>query len=372
MSVLQDVKERYAKWANNFEPTLCCRVGYDKKYLKIIPKEVIERDYGCGDPSKYVREWEIVLDLGSGWWKICFIAAQIVWEKWKVIGVDMTDDMLELSRKSKNQVVEKMWYDNIEFKHWYISDLKTDLDKVWELVKNTPIKSTTDYKNLQEEIEKLKKLPMIEDNSIDVIVSNCVLNLVNDELKKDLFREMFRVLKIWGRIALSDIVSDEISPEHLKNDANLWSGCLTGALQEKEFLTELEQAWFYGITIDKYDKKPWHVVEGIEFRSATVVAYKWKQWVCLEKNQAIIYKGPWKSVTDDDGHTFYRGDRMAVCEKTFWIVKKVPYNNDIIWVEPLLPVEGKIAYDCSWKKIFRNPQETKSWVARGDSYGDCC
>jgi len=374
MSILQDVKQRYAKGANNFESTLCCKVGYDKKYLSIISKEVIERDYGCGDPSKYVREWEIVLDLGSGWGKICFIAAQIVWKKWKVIWVDMTDDMLELARKSKEEVVEKMGYDNIEFKHWYISDLKTDLDKVWELIKNSPIKSTTDYKLLQEEIEKLKKLPMIADDSIDVIVSNCVLNLVSDDLKKDLFREMFRVLKVWGRIAVSDIVSDEISPEHLKNDANLWSGCLTWALQEKAFLTELEEVWFYGITIDKYDEKPWHVVEWIEFRSTTVIAYKGKQWECLEKNQAVIYKGPWKSVTDDDGHTFYRWHRMAVCKKTYWIMTKQPYNENIIWVEPLLEVKDKHGFDCSWKNIFRSPKETKSWVLRDNSYGEgsCC
>jgi ubiquinone/menaquinone biosynthesis C-methylase UbiE len=109
----------------------------------------------------------------------------------------MTDDMLELARKSKKEVVEKLGYDNIDFKHGYIQDLKTDLDKVNKLLEKNNISSATDYKKLNQEIEKLKKeFPLIEDNSIDVIVSNCVLNLVSDDKKHDLFKEMFRVLKV--------------------------------------------------------------------------------------------------------------------------------------------------------------------------------
>ena len=371
MSILKDVKDRYSAWAKNFEATLCCAVNYDKKYLEIIPQEVIDRDYGCWDPSKYVKEGETVLDLWSGWGKICFIAAQIVWPKWKVIWVDMTDDMLELANKSKKEVVKKMGYDNIEFKHWYIQDLKTDLDEIDKILKKFSVKSSSDFKELNEKIEKLKKeLPMIKDNSIDVIVSNCVLNLVSDDLKKDLFSEMFRVLKVWWRIAISDIVSDEDSPEYLKNDPNLWSWCLTWALQEKKFLDELEKSWFYWITLDKYDKEPWHVVEAIEFRSVTIIAYKWKEWICKEKNQAVIYKGPWKSVTDDDWHTFYRWDRMAVCEKTTNIMKKEPYWDSIIVVEPLLEFDKDLDFDCSWKKLFRSPRETKLWIIRENTYSD--
>jgi len=375
MSVLKDVKERYSAGANNFEPTLCCAVNYDKKYLEIIPKEVIERDYWCWDPSKYVKKWEIVLDLWSWWWKICFIASQIVWEKWKVIWVDMTDDMLALSRSSQKEFIKKVGYDNIEFKHWYIQDLKTDLDKVNKLVEKNPIKSATDFKELNEKIEKIKReLPMIPDNSVDVIVSNCVLNLVNDELKKDLFSEMYRVLKIWWRIAISDIVSDEISPEALKNNANLWSGCLTWALQEKEFIEELENVWFYWITIDKYDEKPWHIVEWIEFKSATILAYKWIEWECLEKNQAVIYKWPFSEITDDDKHIYFRWERMAVCEKTFNILKKEPYKNNFIFIEPVLEIKEKKQFNCSAKNPIRNPKETKKWVIRKDTYwdDDCC
>ena len=93
------VKDRYAPAATVQEPALCCPVQYDPKYLEVIPDEVIERDYGCGDPSQYVNPGETVLDLGSGTGKICFIASQVVGAEGKVIGVDMTDDMLEVARR---------------------------------------------------------------------------------------------------------------------------------------------------------------------------------------------------------------------------------------------------------------------------------
>ena len=94
------VRQRYAAGAKERAEKLCCPVDYDSGYLKVIPQEVIERDYGCGDPSRYLREGEIVVDLGSGAGKICFIAAQIVGPNGKVIGVDMTNEMLEVARRN--------------------------------------------------------------------------------------------------------------------------------------------------------------------------------------------------------------------------------------------------------------------------------
>ncbi len=106
---------------------------------------------------------------------------------------------------------------------------------------------------------------------------------------------------------ISDIVSDEPSPEHLQNDPELWSGCISGALTEDGFLEAFEQAGFYGIRLLKRDAQPWQTVEGIEFRSVTVEAFKGKQGPCFERNQAVIYKGPFKEVLDDDGHRMERG-----------------------------------------------------------------
>ena len=128
------------------------------------------------------------------------------------------------------------------------------------------------------------------------------------------------MLRRGGRAVISDIVADEAVPDHLKNDPELWSGCVSGALEQNEFLRAFEQAGFYGIEILKRDTVPWRTVEGIEFRSITVRAFKGKQGACLDCNQAVIYRGPWRTVEDDDGHTLTRGQPMAVCEKTFRIV----------------------------------------------------
>ncbi|MBL4871361.1 MAG: methyltransferase domain-containing protein [Robiginitomaculum sp.] len=234
--VRAEVQERYADGANAVEAALCCPIDYDPQYLEIIPQDVLDRDYGCGDPSRYVREGDVVLDLGSGGGKICFIASQIVGPKGRVIGVDMTDDMLELARSNAPVIAERIGYANVEFRRGHIEDLKTDLDELNKWLAKNPVKDAGGMEDMEAEILRLQTdLPMIPDNSVDVIVSNCVLNLVSDSKKKQLFAEMYRVLKVGGRVAVSDIISDEDSPESLKQDARLWSGCISGALTEEGF-----------------------------------------------------------------------------------------------------------------------------------------
>ena len=363
ISVSQTVSERYAAGAARPEQELCCAVDYDPAYLKAIPREVIERDYGCGDPSRYLNAGETVLDLGSGSGKICFIAAQIVGPAGQVIGVDMTPEMLALARRSAPKVAENIGYANVEFRRGHIQDLRTDLDLMDTYLRDHPVAGTEDYARFQELLARQRQeRPLIADDSIDVIVSNCVLNLVSDAEKDQLFTEMYRVLRPGGRIAVSDIVSDKPSPAHLKEDPDLWSGCVSGALQEAEFLTRLQQVGFYGCRIDKLDAKPWRIVEGIEYRAATIVAWKEPEGLSIDKNQAVIYRGPWTRVEDDDGHSLVRGQRMAVSEKTFEVLTRAPYTDDIIPVPPHVRVEEDRPFDCG-RDAARASQETKRGVA---------
>src|SRR3954447_10865143 len=133
-----EVRKRYAAGAQAQEATLCCPVDYNTEYLKVIPHEVIERDYGCGDPSRYLREGETVLDLGSGTGKICFIAAQVVGPSGKVIGVDMTDEMLEVARRNAPIVAGRLGYANVELRRGLIQDLALGLDLLDEALAREP------------------------------------------------------------------------------------------------------------------------------------------------------------------------------------------------------------------------------------------
>ncbi len=371
------VRERYAAAAQVRETALCCPVDYDARYLEVIPEEVIERDYGCGDPSQYVREGDTVLDLGSGGGKICFIAAQVAGPKGCVIGVDMNDDMLALARGAAPVVAERLGYGNVDFRRGRIQDLALDVDALESWLAVNPVRDAAGLAALEAEQQRLRATaPLVADNSVDILVSNCVLNLVREADKQQLIREIFRVLKRGGRIAISDIVSDEAIPQSLKDDPELWSGCISGAFQEGEFLRALEETGFHGIAIEKWEQEPFAVVACIEFRPFTVTAHKGKKGPCYEANQAVLYAGPWKRVEDDDGHVLERGARTAVCEKTYRILTSAPYANQTVGIEPRVPIpeDERSVYDCS-RTATRSPRESKGRdyrVTRAGESDSCC
>ncbi len=376
LDVEKVVRERYSQGAAQRQDALCCPVEYDARYLDVIPREVLERDYGCGDPTRDIRPGEHVLDLGSGTGKVCFIAAQIVGRDGRVIGVDTNSEMLALARRSGPAVGAKLGFANVDFRRGKIEDLATDLDAVDEWLRHNPVNDADGLERLGDFIEAQKRnAPLVANDSINVVVSNCVLNLVRESSKVRVFQEIYRVLKRGGRAVISDIVSDEPVPEHLRNDPELWSGCVSGALEQGAFLAAFERAGFHGIEILKRDVAPWRTVEGIEFRSITIRAMKGKEGACWDCNQAVIYRGPWRKVEDDDGHTLLRGQPMAVCEKTFRIYTSEPYAKDIIPVAPLVPValEQAKPFDCSRDSI-RHPRETKGLEYRTttDASAACC
>jgi SAM-dependent methyltransferase len=375
-NVEQIVKERYREGARSQVEELCCPIDYDPRYLRVIPEEVLARDYGCGDPSRYVRPGETVLDLGSGTGKICFIAAQVVGAEGRVIGIDMTPEMLEVARRNAPVVAERLGYSNVEFRRGRIQDLQLDLDQLELELQQEPIADVEAWLKVQDRGRSLRtEKPLVSDESVDVVVSNCVLNLVENGQKRQMFEEIYRVLKDGGRAVISDIVGDEPVPVEMQKDADLWSGCISGALTEKGFLEAFEGAGFHGIRILDRAAEPWRTVEGIEFRSLTVEAFKGKDGPCLERLQAVIYKGPFKEVLDDDDHRIVRGERYAVCDKTYRLFQRQPYREVFEFVEPLekIPRDEAGAFDCS-RNSTRHPRETKGKDYRVTTEKDttCC
>lgn len=355
------VKDTYAAGAAERVDELCCPVEYDPRYLTAIPDEVIERDYGCGDPSRHLREGETVLDLGSGTGKICFIASQVVGPAGRVIGIDMTPEMLDVARRNAPLVAARVGFGNVDFRRGRIQDLALDLDRLEAVIADHPIHDVDGLFAAQTIADDLRRTqPLVGTASIDVVVSNCVLNLVDGKEKPALFAEIFRVLRRGGRAVISDIVADEVVPEELRSDPELWSGCVSGALTESAFLDAFADAGFYGITVLTRQNDPWRTVQGIEFRSITVEAFKGKEGPCLERNQAVIYRGPFREVLDDDGHRLLRGQRTAVCDKTFGIFGRAPYAEHFDLVDPVreIPLVEAEAFDCM-RAVPRHPRETK-------------
>src|ERR687892_2239138 len=196
------VLQRYGRAAREPESSLCVPVFYESALLEVIPAEILEKDYGCGDPSRFVKAGETVLDLGSGSGKACYIISQIVGAKGKVIGVDFNPPMLELARKYQQSIGDKLGYHNVEFRRGKIQDLKTNLELLDRYLNKNPVRSVADLARLEDFENKIRQeQPLVPDESIDVVVSNCVLNLVRPVDKQQLFSEMYRVLKRGGRIA---------------------------------------------------------------------------------------------------------------------------------------------------------------------------
>lgn len=370
MSIENGVLERYSEGAVSRQADLCCPVDYDRELLALLPAEIIEKDYGCGDPSRYVQKGDVVLDLGSGSGKICYMAAQLVGDTGKVIGVDMNDDMLALARKYQGEMAEKLGSDRVEFVKGQIQDLALNLDAMNNHLVATPVLKAEDIIALRAWQEQQRKNnPLIADNSVDLVVSNCVLNLVHDQDKEQLIQEIFRVVKPGGRVAISDIVSDEPVPQHLKNDTHLWSGCISGALQEHEFLQTFIDAGFIAVNYDKWEGDPWQTVEEIEFRSVTITAVKPQDEPCLDKGHAVIYRGPFSEVYDDEGHVYLRGQRMAVCERSYRLLTSTTYGDQFIGIAPTK--EHKPNPWCCQPGTLRPAAESKGSVHKTDK-SSCC
>jgi arsenite methyltransferase len=216
------VRQHYGEAASSFKPkgtSSCCGSKdtvdltasklYPISELEVLPEEVTGLSMGCGDPITLasLQPGQTVVDLGSGGGIDCFMAAKKVGETGHVIGVDMTPEMLEKARANQ---------------------------------------ASLGFKNVEFRLGEIEHLP-IADNTVDVIISNCVVNLSPD--KPQVFHEAFRVLRSGGKLALSDIVTDGPLPQEIKDSLSAWAGCVAGALDVKDYIADLEAAGFTNIEL---------------------------------------------------------------------------------------------------------------------------
>jgi SAM-dependent methyltransferase len=289
------VQDFYARAAETPQEALCCPVSYDRSDTEHIPQEVTSRFYGCGGPMSVagVKPGETVLDLGSG--IDVFIAAKKVGPRGRAIGVDMTDPMLGVAGQNRAKVARSLGFDVVDFRKGFLEDVPA------------------------------------EDRSVDLVTSNCVINLSAD--KPRVFAEMWRILKDHGRIVVSDIVADRAVPPELRVNVHLWGECISGALSEDEFVSELERAGFYGLAVLK--KSFWKEVEGYNFHSVTVRGFKLQKSAgCVYLGHRAVYLGPYASVMDEEGHLFARGQPLEICTDTLAKLSREPYAGSFALLEP--------------------------------------
>ena len=292
-----DVRNFYSKAAVSVQESLCCPTQYDSKDLSHIPKEVLEISYGCGSPvgRANLREGEVMLDLGSGGGIDCFIAARHVGKTGRVYGIDMTEEMLGVARKNATLVAENLGYNNIEFRQGY-----------------------------------LESIP-IDDSSVDLVTSNCVINLSTD--KDEVFGDIHRILKPGGRFMISDIISDKEVPEAMQNNKELWGECVSGALTLNKFLSYAKKNRFQGLRVQK--DYLWKEVEGSKFYSYTIEGCKHvpSENKSFCSSLLATYAGPFESVTFQ-GTVYPVGIAVEINEDTAQLLASHSYTGQIIITNP--------------------------------------
>jgi len=231
-TVREHYAERIKSSASCCGPDNSCDTSsnlYPIDLLTTVPSDVASTSYGCGDPITLasLKPGQTVLDLGSGAGLDCLLAAQKVGPEGRVIGVDMTPEMIERAQNNAKRVNAT----NVEFRQGYLEDLPVD------------------------------------SNTVDVIISNCVINLSPD--KEKVFNEAFRVLAPGGKLAVSDIVTDGPLPEQVKQSLSAWAGCVAGAVEAKDYIGIMESVGFTDISIKPvfFDKE---IIDSalVEFKEA--------------------------------------------------------------------------------------------------------
>jgi ubiquinone/menaquinone biosynthesis C-methylase UbiE/sulfatase maturation enzyme AslB (radical SAM superfamily) len=293
----QDLKTDACCTSASFPPEV-------RRALEKVHPEVKNRYYGCGLVAPPLLKGKRILDLGSGSGQDCYVLAQLAGEEGFVLGVDMTDEQLEIAREYQDWHRETFGFEksNVEFRKGYI--------------------------------ENLEELGL-ESNSFDIVVSNCVINLVPD--KEKVLREVWRVLKPGGEMHFSDVYSDRRIPEELRKDPVLYGECLSGALYWNDFLNIARKSGFaeprlvedrpLGIHNPEIEKK----LKGYRFFSATYSLFKLQgmEPECEDYGQTACYMGGISenhSFRLDKEHLFDKDREVSVCGNTFRILSETRYG----------------------------------------------
>jgi arsenite methyltransferase len=287
---------------------------------------------------------------------------------------------LESLKVQTLQLEDDLGYRNWCFEQTELDDLATNPGIASNLLSAWTIQDLQDYREFQSNLSQQRaENPLVPSESADVVILDWAVNRLSAPRVKTLLEESFRVLRRGGKLVLLSLLADEPISEPFPPILDRPN--LRFIPVEAEIMTFLNEAGYYGMQYTKRSDLPLKVVSGIELRMFAVEAYKGKQGICLDRGHAVIYRGPWHEVFDDDGHRYVRGERVAVCEKTYEIFNRTPYQNEFMTVPCYLEVPADQAplFDCNTPTL-RNPQVTKgrkTVFEQGDNCsstnsGGCC
>ena len=356
-NITEKVKEYYGKELKSIadlKTSSCVDCGDNaplevKNIMPLIADEIKDRYYGCGSPIPPLLDGMTVLDLGCGTGRDVYIASMLVGQGGHVIGIDMTTEQIETAIKYQDEQRERFGFDK------------------------------TNTKFIQGYIEDLKSLG-IDDNSVDVVISNCVINLSSD--KEKVFKEIYRILKPGGELYFSDIFVDRRIPEAIANDPVIYGECLGGALYIEDFRRIMNKAGFtdfrYTATriLGSDNEELIEKLGFATFSSRTIRAFKLDDLedTCEDYGQVAYYNG---SITGyphyydlDDHHRFITGKPMLVCGNTASMISNTRYNSEFKVIGDRSVHFG--LFDCT--SDISNVNAPVSSVSEDDSCssGSCC
>ncbi|WP_078552321.1 hypothetical protein [Bacillus alkalicellulosilyticus] len=253
-------------------------------------------------------------------------------------------------------------------------------ENVQKMLRERPLTDMESYHMFQENIKQYEEEKLQHWNEyFDHIILHYTLNQIDKYQYDQVLEQCFKMLKKHGKLVVNLLLADEDSDGIKVNKA---SEELRTFPLEKEIMNYLIKQGFHGMKLDRKGSYPYLVVGGVELWPFTVEASKGKQGICLEQGHAVIYKGPFSEVKDDDGHVYLRGERMAVCAKTYDLLRKSPYTNSFIYLACYedIPIEEAPLFDCN-TPLIRHPHVTKgkeSILKKGQeaecstTTSDCC
>jgi hypothetical protein len=251
---------------------------------------------------------------------------------------------------------------DLQFHYTPNGDLTTRCSEIETFLKKHAVKKITDYLQLDRFITEMRnKNPLIEDNSVDIVALDGPNFDITTENLWNLAEDVYRILKKGGVFLFSLLLSDEKAVEE-------------GYLCENDLVRFSQSLKFHGLQWLGRSELPYQVKNGKEIRYHNFAAFKGKEGPCMERGQAVIYNGPWMEVKDDDGHTYPRGKRVAVCDKTFNVLLRPPYKDQFTYLRPYIdiPLEQAAPFPCAAGILFRHPKETKGIVESKPISQDCC